>query len=133
MDLARRTRRPPTTLKVGLNQSSNNIINYLAYLLPDRSRISKRKASGNRSGEFKSSIKYHVSHVSSTKKLLRKVIGTVSIEKIPANLVNWPISDHFWCSCKTRKFQISLDSFSTTFDNSAITLSSEKIGHFRHG
>ena len=67
MDLARHTRRPPTTLKVGLaDQSSNNIIKYLAYLLPDRSRISKRKASGNRSGEFKSSIKYHVSHVSST-------------------------------------------------------------------
>ena len=40
-----------------------DLFKHLAYLLPDRSRTSKRKASGNRSGEFKSSIKYHVSHV----------------------------------------------------------------------
>ena len=62
----------------------------LAYLLPDRSRISKRKASGSRSGEFRSQIKYHVSQSELTTRCLlislwknsfltkRRCIGEVS-------------------------------------------------------
>jgi len=67
----------------GLDFSSSTTSYYIkTYLLPDRSRNSKRKASGTRTGEFKATLKYHVSETElSTRSLLISLWKTSFITK----------------------------------------------------